>query len=450
MHKVEVYTLDKDLSLKGKQFKSGSAYFVPTDQQQYRMVQTCFETYDEFQDSVFYDASAWSLAHFYNMPFEETRSPVSQIGNAVTADDLQTELRPFDRSQVAYLVSWDEYNAVAFLYELLDEDIKVSVSQKPFTITTSEGELSNAYGTLIIPVASQDLGGGELHSRLSKIAANHGIQVVSATSGYATSGIDLGSRYIDPVTKPKALLITHGSTSSYEAGEVWHLLDQRVGMPITKIPEHQFGRITLSDYNTLILVSGNYTDIDSAQQDRIKRWLREGNTLIAQRTAVRWAIREGLVKEELHKPETKEKEEELSSRSKAIRKYYINAYEELGKSRIGGMILETELDLTHPIAYGYHNTKLPVYRNSTVFIKPSENVYSNVGLYAKDPHIDGFITKENLEENVIPSASLIVSGVGQGRAVLFADNPNFRGSWYGTNKLFLNAIFFGDKIRVPD
>ena len=32
---------------------------------------------------------------------------------------------------------------------------------------------------------------------------------------------------------------------------------------------------------------------------------------------------------------------------------------------------------------------------------------------------------------------------------VFADNPNFRGTWYGTNKLFLNAIFLGNNISVP-
>ena len=47
------------------------------------------------------------------------------------------------------------------------------------------------------------------------------------------------------------------------------------------------------------------------------------------------------------------------------------------------------------------------------------------------------------------SASIIVSRIGKGRVVLFADNPNFRGAWYGTNKLFMNAIFFGQFIRVP-
>jgi len=33
--------------------------------------------------------------------------------------------------------------------------------------------------------------------------------------------------------------------------------------------------------------------------------------------------------------------------------------------------------------------------------------------------------------------------------ILFADDPNFRGTWFGTNKLFLNALFFGSLITIP-
>jgi len=71
-----------------------------------------------------------------------------------------------------------------------------------------------------------------------------------------------------------------------------------------------------------------------------------------------------------------------------------------------------------------------------------------VARYTSSPHIDGYITQENLEI-MKQSASVIVSKKGSGRVVLFADNPNFRGAWYGTNKLFLNAVFFGSLIRVP-
>ena len=80
---------------------------------------------------------------------------------------------------------------------------------------------------------------------------------------------------------------------------------------------------------------------------------------------------------------------------------------------------------------------------------PSKSKFSTVANYTKNPHIDGYISPKNLKENLKPSASLIVSPIGRGRVVLFADNPNFRGAWYGTNKMFLNAIFLGSEISVP-
>ena len=59
------------------------------------------------------------------------------------------------------------------------------------------------------------------------------------------------------------------------------------------------------------------------------------------------------------------------------------------------------------------------------------------------------ISEKNKRDHFDDTASLIVSRLGSGRVVIFADNPNFRGSWFGTNKLFLNAIFFGNNISVP-
>jgi hypothetical protein len=40
-----------------------------------------------------------------------------------------------------------------------------------------------------------------------------------------------------------------------------------------------------------------------------------------------------------------------------------------------------------------------------------------------------------------------VGGEGAGRVILFGDEPNFRGTWYSTNKLFLNALFYGSLIN---
>ncbi len=450
LHHIDVYKLQKDTRQNGKAFSAAQAYFVPTDQAQYRMVQTMFETYDEFQDSVFYDASAWSLANFYNMPYAAVSSSLS-TGDPVTMDDLQLQSRTYPQSEYAYIIPWEDYNAPALLYHLLDQDVKVNVSQKPFSIKTDDGERSMTYGSLVIPVASQSISSSKLYDLTKQASNKYGVDIYTADTGYATAGVDLGSGSIRPVQKPQAIMLIQGSVSGYEAGEVWHLLDQRVDMPITKLPIGRFGRVDLTEYNTMILVSASYSELDSSAIQKIKDWVSKGNTLITSRTASAWAIRKKLVKEALVKADKDDDKKEIKNEeAPVLRMPYVHAREDLGQERIGGIILEIDLDITHPIAYGYRESEIPVYRNSTVWLQPSQNPYANVGLYTDEPHIDGFITEKNMNDYLKKSASIIVSEVGSGRVVLFAENPNFRGSWYGTNKLFLNALFFGDMIRIPD
>ena len=209
---------------------------------------------------------------------------------------------------------------------------------------------------------------------------------------------------------------------------------------MTKIRLNQFNRTSLDKYTTLVKVSGTYNQISEVGIKKIKDWVERGNTLITIGTASRWAIKKKIVKESL----VETKKDTIFSR-----KRYIDAREYSGRERIGGSILKADLDLTHPLAFCYRDQSIPVYKNNNVFLSKSKSHYSTVAMYSKNPHIDGYVSKNNMENNLKGSASLIVSGLGSGRVVLFADNPNFRGTWYGTNKLFLNAIFFGSNISVP-
>ena len=108
----------------------------------------------------------------------------------------------------------------------------------------------------------------------------------------------------------------------------------------------------------------------------------------------------------------------------------------------------TDVDISHPLAFGYTQRQLPVYRNHSNFVKPSKNPFSTVVKYVENPLLGGYIHRDNLK-GIGGTASLLVSGIGRGNVILFVDNPNFRGMWYGTNKLFLNAIFLGNLIFRP-
>ncbi|MGB5435509.1 MAG: M14 family zinc carboxypeptidase [Maribacter sp.] len=426
IHKIEVY-------------RSKDKFAVPTKQPQYRMVQTMFETYSKYRDSVYYDASAWSVANFYNMKYKPATS-LDLEAQITTTDDL-ISVSPIQKSNYAYIIDWDDYNAPAALNYLQKNGLTISSSFKPFTAKVGAYSKSLNYGALVIPVSLQKKDADAVYKLVKAAQEEFQLPMYAINSGYSLEGIDLGSPFITPIKKPKIAMFIGDGVRSYEAGEVWHLLDKRVHMPITKIPMRNFDKMKLDEYKTLVMVSGKY-GFSEKQQDKIKNWVNKGNTLITIGSASTWAIEKKLVKEKLIKPEK-------DTLAIAIRKPYVDAGENLGKESVGGVILKMDIDMTHPLAFGYHDSSIPVYKNNTVWIAPSKNEYATVGKYAATPHIDGFLTKENIEDYVKPSASLVVSKVGAGRVILFADNPNFRGSWYGTNRLFLNALFFGDKIKVP-
>ena len=435
--------IDKLLIHEIKVYKKGDRFTVPVKQPQKRMVQTMFETYTKYRDSVFYDASAWSVANFYNLKYNATNS--SDLGAEVTSTDNLVNITPVVKTKYAYIMDWDDYNAPAALYFMQSKGLKVASAFKPFSTKTNAGNKAFNYGSILVPVSKQKKKTDEVFEIIREAQQKFQVPIYAANSGFSTKGPDLGSRYFATLEKPKAALLIGEGVSSYEAGEVWHLLDTRVEMPITKIRSSIFSRVSLDDYNTLVMVTTRASAVDSVQQKKIKAWVSKGNTLITIAGASRWAVQKKLVKEKLtEKPKD-------SAKDKIVERLrYADAGENNGKKQVGGAIFEVDLDVTHPLGFGYRDTKLPVYKNNNVFLAPTKSPYATVAKYSKEPHIDGYISTENYEELLKPSASLIVSQVGGGRVVLFADNPNFRGSWYGTNRLFLNAIFLGSEIRVPE
>ncbi|HAS47182.1 MAG TPA: zinc carboxypeptidase [Microscillaceae bacterium] len=445
-HQIEVYALDQDLSRNGQSFKAGKAYVVPTQQPQYRMIQSVFETYREYRDSVYYDASAWSLVNFYNMPYAELKTTPKQ-GKQAQMTTNQVAITTVKRSKYAYLIPWDDYFAPAVLYHLQNKGVIVKGAFKPFKAKIDGQDKDFGYGSLLIPVSLQKLSDTEVYNTLKAASEKFKVQAYAANTGFSIQGIDLGSRYFRTLEKPRAIMWVGNGVSAYEAGEVWHLLDTRVNMPITKAPLRIFNRVDLNRYNTMVMVSGNYRQLNKAQRDKIKNWVARGNTLITSRYASSWAVQQKLVKESLITAKKPNKKDKKATPVK--RMPYVDAPEILGREEVGGAIFEVDLDITHPLGFGYRQRTLPVYRNSEVWLAPSKNQFSTVAKYTDKPHIDGFITQKNLDNFLKPSASLLVSPVGSGRVVMFADNPNFRGAWYGTNRLFFNALFLGQHIKVP-
>lgn len=432
-HHIKVYQNDKDLKLGENEFGAGKSWIVPTNQPQYRMVRTMFEDVKEFADSVFYDASAWTMARAYGIPFSTAPS--------IKSGDQLTELSPIsypfpEEKAYAYLINWSDYYAPKMLFDLQQADIHVEMINRQFTSQTQNGETEFSAGTLLIPTGFQKMEQEELTKIIKELAAKNSQKIYATSTGMNLKGIDLGSNLVGAVEEPKVIMVVGDGVSSYEAGEIWYLMDSQVGMPMTKVNSDDMGRVNLFDYTTLILPTGNYNSFSEAITAHIKDWLARGGTLISMKNASLWLNNKGITKEELIETPEDTDPKELPF---ALQRDFE------GAKSLGGSIYMAKLDLTHPINYGYMSETLPVYRNNTIFMKPSENKYLTPVRYTENPLLGGYVSKANLDL-LKQSASVIISPVGRGRVIHFFDSPNFRGTWFGTNKQFLNAIFFGDKM----
>jgi len=424
-HQIEFHELKSDFSKNGKNYKKGYSYVIPKNQKQHRLINAMFQRRTSFQDSLFYDVSAWTFPLAFNLDYEENE-PANRSGDLIS-DLKKPTIKTPSVSNYAYLMEWHDYNTPKALNKILNKGLRAKVGMKPFKVENK----SYDYGTILIPVQNQKLNTSELAKFIKEVASESNVTITSVSTGM-TEGIDLGSSNFKKLEAQKVAIIVGDGITPYDAGEVWHLLDQRYDMLITKLDARDFSNTDLSNYTDIVLPNSWGNALSKEEALQLKNWVKNGGTLIGYKNAGRWFNSNDLMKIKFKKK--KDSTQIISFEQK--RNYF-------GAQVIGGAIFETKLDRSHPIAFGYKNNTLPVFRNSTIFMKTDKNSYNNPIKYTDSPLLSGYISDKNLSE-LKNTALFKVGRLGKGKVIYFTDNTNFRAFWYGTNKLLMNAIFFGN------
>ncbi|REH54844.1 zinc carboxypeptidase [Tenacibaculum gallaicum] len=422
-HQIKLRELKEDFVSKGKRFKKGYSYVVPMNQKNHRLVKAMFDVRTTFKDSLFYDVSAWTFNYAFGVDFADNVS-LSKAGDEVT--QLKSKQGTIQqKSSVGYLFPWNEYNTPKALNAILEKGLRAKVAMKKFA---NDGN-SYDYGTIFIPAQNQKISGNELFDFLGKVANENHIEIKGVSTGL-NEGIDLGSRNFETVKKQKVAMLVGKGVTSYDAGEIWHLLDQRYDIKITKLDTEYASRVNFDKYTTIIVP--NSRSLDKNLVEKLKVWVRNGGVLVGYRNAVNWLSNRGFINVKFNKT----KIDSINNVS------FENRSLQSGAQVIGGAIFEAKIDRSHPINFGYKNDKIALFRNTKQFIQPDAKSYNNPIRYTNNPLLSGYISKENLKElkNTVPFK---VQRLGSGRVIVFTDNTNFRGFWFGTNKLLMNAIFFG-------
>ena len=223
-----------------------------------------------FTDSLFYDVSAWTFPLAYGaVAAEVERAP--RMGPPVDP--------AFDggrlvggRASVAYLVRWDRYFAPRALRRLQEAGVRVRLAQSPFEAAAGGARQPFGRGTLVVPVQSAGAPADTVHAVVARAVAQDHVEAFALDSGLTPAGADLGSRSWPVLEAPRVALLAGEGTDANGVGEVWHLLSERFGQPVTLVDP-----VALPDldaYRTLVLAHGSYHTLDSAATARVRDWVR--------------------------------------------------------------------------------------------------------------------------------------------------------------------------------
>ena len=394
---------------------------IPTKQPMGVLAQVLIEPTSILSDSITYDITAWALPYAFGLEAYATSATLP----ALTAFAKNKQNPDISTGAYAWVTEWNGANSAAFLAELLQKNIQVRYSTKPFSISGK----TFGRGSLLVTQADNKNKKGSITKILAKAAKDHWVQIHSLTTGLTTSGPDIGSLSMKLIKKPKIAVVYDDQVNAYQYGEFWHFLDHELKQPFVALSLKDFESASVWEFNTLILVDGNYKFQKFKTKKYIQSWVKSGGKLILVGSACT-AFNEDDLKLELSPDEMHFSDQSF--------KDYINPSYALNSAVPGG-IIEVLIDPTHPLGYGYSKRTFSLKNNELSFALLSNG--HNVGRTASQPKVIGYFGKNFLSH----FGNNMIFGqreLGDGQVIYLSHSPIFRGFWEDGKLMVANALFF--------
>jgi hypothetical protein len=460
---IEVRAATEAVSTGGRTLEPNGTYVVPLEQPAHRLIRNLLDRHTPMDSSFvaeqvrrrdlrlrdqIYDVTAWSQPLLWDVELFEVRgipgAGVAVPRGAGASPGTAAVARP-DPDAVAYLMPWGTATAAA-VAELLRQGITVRATGAELTLAGRVWPV----GTAIVRPSS---GGPDVADAAAAAAGRHGADLVAVSGSYAQAGSSFGSNATRTLRLPRIVLAWDQPASSYSAGWARYVLERRYGLPVTVVRGSSLGRLTLSEYDVLVLPSGNWSGVvGDALEQRLRTWLSEGGTLITLAEASRWAARAGLLatSTELRggAPEFGEGSPGVG-RTAPVAAQPIDPVASLAPTRESpeptpGAILNLTLDRGHWLAAGTDGRIGVMVEGSRVFSPLTLDRGTNVGRYAGlDDLVASGIVWAEAHPQLAHKAYLMHQPAGRGQIIAFAEDPNYRSYAEASQLLFVNAVLLG-------
>ena len=432
---LSVFGITEPVNTGGRSYAPGRAWVVPVLGAQAPLVQTLFQNVTSFEDSTFYDVSAWSLPSAFGVQ----ASPLSRVPSKLDTESRVNRNYGVSccRDAKAWVLPWDDYHAPSVLARLQAADVRGRVALRGFE-STSDGEpVRFRPGAIVIHESDVPDMDERKRDFLARIAAGDA-PLVGLDGGRSDSGPDLGSPRLRPLKPARVALMAGRGVNPLSAGSIWHALDTRLGFPVSLIEPELLDDAALGRHTHLIIGDGEYEEAPEALAATIERWTDAGGILIVVRGAAVWAQSLGWLPDpRLPDPEKKQwPYGEMAARD--------------GAQQVGGAILSVDLDESHPLSFGVRSTTVGLMRRGTTVLKaPWENPFTVAAAYSEEPLRSGYLP-EGFADTIAGTPAVLAVPKGEGVVIAFADAPAFRAVWWVGQRLLANAISFGSVIDTPE
>jgi len=422
-----------------------------------------------------YDVTAWSMPLAYGLESYISKGDPGVKTSAVTKIEKNPGSMPGEVSQFGYMIDYKSDAATCFLADAFGYGLQMRITRKPLTV---DGHSFSRGSILFVANDNPD----SLRQVLGELSSRYGVEVLGINTALSTAGPDLGGGELRLLTEPRIAVLSGSPVSVSNYGSLWHMLDRELGMRMASVDISRIGRSDLSKYNVLVIptVWGSTNSIKSALDksgiSKIKRWVKDGGTLIAvgeaaafcadstigisdvklksqalgeledydyaltlEESADKITIDSMWIWENVEPKKKKDKEEE---KKKPSAEEIQRADEFARKFAPEGAIFECSIDTTEWLTYGLDET-LPVmmFTENAFLSKPPINTVARLK-GADEIRLSGLAWPET-RARWANTAYCTRESSGRGQVILFADYPYIRSYFNGSKRLFVNAVLLG-------
>jgi hypothetical protein len=428
-----------------------------------------------------YEVSAWSLPLAYDLDAYATTSSFKVTTETVDSVTLSDGHLVNPEARFGFVVDMEGEKTYRLLARLFGEELIVYAAEKPFTV---EGKSFKSGALLLRKRGNRE----DLAAVLEKLAQEVGITIYGVNTGLSTEGSHLGAPTFRLLAQPKIALVLGDGMDFTSVGSLWFTIDKELHIPHSLIQVRSLRSGDLSKYNVIVIPSswGGVLNSQLGKEGakKLERWVRNGGTLVLTGRAAIWAAdtttalsqvrlrRQVLDKLDKYR---RQLERELRAEKPPVDTMVVwhpDKVPEEGKAKKAketkegkpqkpglektkeleqwwrrfyprGAILCADIDTEHWLAFGM-KARVPVMVYSTYVLMsaPPVKTVARFSSEASRLRLSGLLWPE-ARRQWAGSAYVTRETKGKGQIIMFATDPNMRAYFWGTRKMFVNAILYG-------